>query len=52
MRLKLLHHLRTIVYQREACALPTTVLCSEAKAGNLVFVGFIEFSELLSEFIF
>ena len=42
MRLKLLQRLRTIIYQRETCALATTVLGAEAEAGDLVFGGFVE----------
>ena len=42
MGLKLLHHLMAIVDQREPCALPSSVLCSETEAGYLVFVCFVE----------
>ncbi len=43
MRLEFLHHLMTIVYECESRALTTTVLSSESEAGDLVFVGFVEF---------
>lgn len=52
MRLKLLHHLMAIIDERETGALATSVLGSEAEAGDLVFVGFVELGELLTEFVF
>lgn len=45
MRLKLLHNLMAIIDERETSALAASVLCSEAKAGHLVFVGFVELGE-------
>ena len=51
-RLKLLHHLVALVNEREAGALPATVLGAEAKDGDLVLVGFVEFGELLPQLIF
>jgi hypothetical protein len=50
--LKLLHRLRRIVDEREACALAATILCPEAEAGDLVFGGFVEFAEFLAQFVF
>ena len=52
MRLKLLHRLVRVVYQREPGALATTILCPEAEDGDLVFVGFVELGELVAEFVF
>lgn len=52
MRLELLHHLIRVVDQREAGALAAAILCSEAEAGNLVFRGFVEFSEFGAELVF
>ena len=52
MRLKFLHRLMGVVYQCKARRLATTVLCAETEAGDLVFVGFVEFGELGAEFIF
>ncbi len=52
MRLKLLHHLMAVVYQSEPGRFASTVLCAEAEAGYLVFVGFVELGELLAEFVF
>ena len=40
-----------VVYQSEPGRFPSTVLCAETKAGHLVFVGFVELGELLSEFV-
>lgn len=40
-----------IVDERESSALPSTVLCPEAKAGDLIFVGFVEFGEFLAELV-
>ena len=34
MRLELLHHLVTVVDQREARALAATILCPETEAGD------------------
>lgn len=50
--LKALHRLRRIVDEREACALATTILCPEAEARDFVFGGFVEFAELLAQFVF
>ena len=52
MRLEFLHHLVRVVDERESGALATTILCSEPEAGDLVFVGFVEFGEFLAEFVF
>lgn len=52
MRLELLHHLMAIIYQSEASRLASTELCAETEAGDLVFVGFVELGELLTEFVF
>ena len=52
MRLEFLHHLIGVVDQREASALTTTVLSPEAKAADLVFVGFVELGKLLAELVF
>ena len=52
MRLELLHHLMAVVYQGESRRLAPTVLCAETEAGDLVLVGFVEFGELLAEFVF
>ena len=52
MRLKLLHHLMAIIDERETGALAASVLGSEAEAGDLVFVGFVELGKLLTEFVF
>lgn len=52
MRLELLHHLVAVVHQSEPSRFPSTVLCAEAKAGHLVFVGFVELGEFLAEFVF
>jgi len=52
MRLKLLHHLVRVVDQREAGALATAILCSEAEDGDLIFVGFVELGEFGAEFVF
>ena len=46
MRLKLLHHLMAVVDKRETGALAPSVLGSEAEAGDLVFVGFVELGKL------
>lgn len=43
MWLELLQDLMTIVYEREPCALASTILSAETEAGDLVFVGFVEF---------
>ena len=52
MRLKLLHHLMAVVDQGESGRFSSSVLCPEAEAGNLVFVGFVELGEFLTEFVF
>ena len=41
-----------VVYQSEAGRFASTVLCAEPEAGYLVFVGFVELGELLTEFVF
>ena len=41
-----------IVNERKSGALASTVLRSEAEAGDLVFVGFVEIRELLAELVF
>ena len=46
MRLKLLHHLMAIIDEREPSALAASVLRSEAEAGYLILIGFIELGEL------
>lgn len=51
-RLELLHRLRRVVDERKPSALATAVLCPEAEAGDLVFVGLVEFGEFGAEFIF
>ncbi len=51
MRFELLHNLMRIVDEREPSALASAVLCLEAEAGDLIFVGFVEFCELLAELI-
>ena len=51
MGLELLQHLMWIVDERESCALPTTVLCPEAEAGDLIFIRFVKFREFLAEFV-
>ena len=52
MRLEFLHHLVGVVDQRKARALATTVLGPEPKAADLVFVGLVEFGQLLTELVF
>lgn len=52
MRLKLLHHLMTIIDERETGALATSILRSEAEAGDLVFVDLVELGEFGAEFVF
>lgn len=52
MRLELLHHLMAVVYQSEPGRFPSTVLCAETEAGNLVLVGFVELGDFLAEFVF
>lgn len=52
MRFKFLQHLMAIVDKCESCTLASTVLGAEAEAGDLVFVGFVEFRELGAEFVF
>lgn len=52
MRLELLHHLMAVVYQSEPSRFASTELCAETEAGYLVFVGFVELGELLTEFVF
>ena len=52
MRLKLLHHLMAIIDKREPSALPPSILCSEAEAGHLIFVCFVQLGELGTEFVF
>ena len=51
-RLKLLHHLKAIIDEREARAFATTILRPEAEAGDLVFVRFVELRELDAQFVF
>lgn len=51
MRLKLLHHLMAVVYQSEPSRFASAVLCAETEAGYLVFVGLVEFGELLTELV-
>ena len=51
MRLELLHRLRRVVDECETGRLAATVVCSEAEAVYLVFVGFVEFGKLASEFV-
>lgn len=51
MRLELLHNLMRIVDEREPSALASTVLSLEAEAGDLIFVGFVEFGEFLAELV-
>ena len=46
MRLKLLHDLMAIVDEGETGALAPSVLGSEAEAGHLVFIGFVELGKL------
>lgn len=41
-----------VVDECEPRALAPTVLGSETEAGDLVFVGFVEFGELGAEFVF
>ena len=52
MRLKLLHRLIRVVYQREPRAFATAILCPEAEDGDLVLVGFVELGEFVAEFVF
>lgn len=51
MRLELLQHLMRIIDEREPGALPTTVLCPEAEARDLVFIRFVKFCEFLAKFV-
>lgn len=52
MGLKLLHHLMRIVDQRETGALAATILCPETKAGDLIFVRFVQLGEFGAELVF
>ena len=52
MRLEFLHHLMAVVYQSEPGRFTSTVLCAEPETRHCVFVGFVEFGELLAEFVF
>ena len=51
-RLKFLHYLMAVVNERKSRTLPTTVLRPEPETRHLVFIGFVEFGELLAEFVF
>ena len=51
MRLKLLQRLRRVVDEREARALTTAVLRTEAEDGNLVFTCLVDFRELGAKFV-
>lgn len=52
MWLELLQRFPTVVDQSETCALATTILCSETKAGDLVFLGFVEAGKLFAQLVF
>ena len=52
MRLEFLQRLMAVVYQSEPGRFASTVLCAEPETRNGVFVGFVEFGELLAEFVF
>jgi len=52
VRFELLHRLATVVDEREASALAATILCPEAKAGDLVLGGLIEFAKFGAELVF
>lgn len=52
MWLELLHRLVRVVDEGETGALTAAVVCSESKDADLVFVGFVELGEFLSQFIF
>ena len=48
----MLHPLGRVVNERESRALPTTVLRPEAETADLVFLAFVEFTQLVAELIF
>lgn len=52
MRLELLHHLITVVDEREPRALATAVLGAEAEDRDGVFGGFVKLGEFRAELIF
>lgn len=52
MWLEFLHRLVRVVDEGETGALASAVVCSKAKDADLVFVGFVELGEFLSQFIF
>lgn len=52
MWLELLHSLVRVVDQGEPGALASTIVCSKSEDADLVFVCFVELSELFSEFVF
>ena len=52
MRLKFLHRLVRIVYEREPRRFAPTILSPETEDGDAVFVGFVEFGEFGAEFVF
>src|ERR1700760_536246 len=52
MRLELLHRLGGVVDEGEAGALAATILRAETEAGDPVLGCFVEFGELLAEFVF
>lgn len=51
VRLELLQGLSGVVDQSEAGALATTELRAETEDGDLILVGLVEASELLTEFV-
>jgi hypothetical protein len=51
MRFKFLHRLVRVVDESKPSALASTVVRSESKYADLVFVGFVELGKLFSKFI-
>ena len=52
VRFKLLHGLVGVIHQRKSGALAATILCSKAKARDLILGGFVERAEFLAQLVF